>query len=194
MGEKLNSRTIVLVGPKHSGKTSAGHVLAALLTGEFIDLDASIKDQTGKSPRALYQAGPEFFKKAEALALERLLRRESRKSGDMSPATRRIIAAGGGIADNPGAMALLQKPGGPLLICLDLDAETAWDRIRREAQAGEGLPPFLDTDDPQDTHRRLHDRRAAAYRDCAHITIAAGGKSPEAIGREIINLLEKRGE
>jgi shikimate kinase len=91
-------------------------------------------------------------------------------------------------------MALLKNPGGPLLIYLEVSPETAWDRICRSVRAGGGLPPFLDTDNPQDTHRLLHIKRSAAYKDCAHISIAAEGKTPEAIGREILSLWEKRGE
>jgi shikimate kinase len=215
------------MGPKHSGKTSVGLVLAALLAGEFIDLDALIETRTGKSPRLLYIEGPDIFKEAEAQALESLIPPESRRCrhiapdglrrapagmrgtapGDM-PEERfpgpgifpgkgspiRIIAAGGGIIDNPKAMALLKGPGGPLLIYPEVSAETAWDRICLSARAGKGLPPFLDTAAPQDTHRRLHDRRAAAYKNCAHLTVAAGEKTPQTIGREIVSLLGMPGE
>lgn len=231
MGALPNSRIIVLVGPKHSGKTSVGLVLAALLAGEFIDLDALIETQRGKSPRLLYIEGPDIFREAETQALESLIPPESRQCRRIAPdgfrrapagmprgtvpkdmpeetfsapepgifpgkgkPPIRIIAAGGGIIDNPKAMALLKGPGGPLLIYPEVSAETAWDRICLSVRTGKGLPPFLDTDTPRDTHRRLHDRRAAAYKACAHLTIAAGEKTPEAIGREIVSLLGMPGE
>ncbi|MDR0997648.1 MAG: hypothetical protein LBL70_01155, partial [Treponema sp.] len=66
---------ILLTGPKHSGKTSAGRALVRLLAektdpaASFIDLDELVEDRTGKSPRALYREGPEIFRKAEADAL-----------------------------------------------------------------------------------------------------------------------------
>ncbi|MDR2020303.1 MAG: shikimate kinase [Treponema sp.] len=189
------------MGPKHAGKTSAGLALAALLAGEFVDLDALIETRTGKSPRLLYTEGPELFKEAEARALESLI--PPGEKGSPEPEQRplgekegpvRIIAAGGGIIDNPKALALLKRPGGPLLVYLEVSAETAWERISLAAQAGKGLPPFLNTGTPQATHRQLHDRRAAAYKGCAHLTIAAGEKTPQAIGREIVSLLGLRGE
>jgi shikimate kinase len=177
---------MILVGPKHTGKTSAGLALAALLAAEFIDLDALIESRTGKSPRTLYTEGPERFQEAETQALESIIRPRPRR--------RRVVAAGGGLIDNPGAMALLKGPGGPLLIYLELSSETAWERILLSARTGGGLPPFLDTGSPRDTHRRLHERRSAAYKDCAHISIAAEGKTAGAIGEEIVSRLEQRGE
>jgi shikimate kinase len=111
-------RFIVLLGPKHSGKTSAGKALALLLSCSFVDLDDYIARRSGKSPRVLYLEGPEIFRKAEAEALAALFESEV-----MIPHTREIpsspsvtevfpkviIASGGGIVDNPEALALLQK-------------------------------------------------------------------------------------
>jgi shikimate kinase len=92
---------LILTGPKHAGKTSAAAALARLCRTGCIDLDEVIASQTGKSPRTLYQEGPELFRKAEARALASLLRSPDR--------AKKIIAAGGGIIDNQEAAALLKK-------------------------------------------------------------------------------------
>ena len=172
----LNSTFIVLVGPKHSGKTSAGKALASMLSCDFVDLDAFIAQRSGKSPRALYIEGPEIFRKAEAEALAALFETETTPSP-------LVIATGGGLADNPDALSLLQKNTEAISIALDVSVKTAWTRISR---AGE-LPPFLKTENPEETHRLLHERRAAVYRQLASLVINAEGKSIEEIAEEMKN-------
>ena len=162
---------VILAGPKHSGKTSSGRVLASLLSCDFIDLDELISQRTGKTPRQLFNESPESFKKAEAEAMAAL-------TG--SGAGRRVIAAGGGIIDNADAVSILKKSGA-VIVCLNISADCAWERI----SASEELPPFLKTEDPRETHRVLHERRAAAYLQIANIVIEAEGKTPERIAGEI---------
>jgi shikimate kinase len=179
-------RFIILVGPKHSGKTSAGKVLAGILSCGFIDLDELVAQRSGKSPRALYNEGPEVFRKAEAGALAALF-----ESGTAEPPSSLVIASGGGLVDNPDARSLLEqnRAAGHLQIIsvfLNLSAKTAWERIKT---AGE-LPPFLKTENPQETHCSLHERRAAAYRQLASLVINADGKSPQEIAQEIADRLQ----
>jgi shikimate kinase len=167
---------IILLGPKHSGKTTVGRKLSALLSCRFIDLDDYIAEQSGKPPRALYLEGPEVFRKAEAGALTVLLNSEAAK---LSPLA--VIASGGGIIDNPDALALLEENVAVLPVFLDVSAQTAWKRISREGE----LPPFLRTGEPQETHRLLHERRVAAYRQFAAMLIEADNKKPGKIAGEI---------
>ncbi|MDR1863116.1 MAG: shikimate kinase [Treponema sp.] len=178
MGEEP-VQIVLLTGPKHSGKTTAGRALAGPWGGRFIDLDDGVEKRTGKTPRTLFREGPEVFRAAEAEALAEVL--ESRE--------RIVAAAGGGLADNGGAMELLKKARNLFIVCLDVPAETAWNRIL-ETAAGGGLPPFLQSGNPRETHRRLHERRARVYRAIAHRVVSAGGKSPGAIAGEIMECME----
>jgi shikimate kinase len=68
-----------------------------------------------------------------------------------------------------------------IAVFLDVSAKTAWERICR---AGE-LPPFLKTENPEETHRLLHERRASAYRQLVSLVINAEGKSPGEVAKEI---------
>jgi shikimate kinase len=57
--------------------------------------------------------------------------------------------------------------------------ESAWARIKAAADESGELPPFLNTDDPQKTHRQLHERRAKLYRELAGFTVSAGNTPEE---------------
>ncbi|MDR1836042.1 MAG: shikimate kinase [Treponema sp.] len=181
---------IILTGPKHSGKTSTGKALALICSCDFIDLDELILQRTGKSPRQLYNESPAIFQKAEAETIATLFKtgfvgwNSDGSYGETEG--RRVIATGGGIIDNAEATAALKKPGA-VTVCLDISAESAWDRIAN-APGGE-LPPFLRTENPRETHRVLHERRAAAYLQFADVVIDAEGKTPEEIAKEIKNRL-----
>jgi len=168
---------IVLTGPKHSGKTSAGKILTSLYSCEFIDIDELILQRTGKSPRELYSESVKIFQKAEADAMDSLLA-DSGKTEQ-----RRVIATGGGVIDNNDALEILNKLNA-VIVYLDIYADSAWDRISSSMDGI--LPPALRTGNPRETHTAMHERRAAAYLQLANIVIFAEGKTPDEIAAEII--------
>lgn len=165
-------KEIILTGPKHCGKTSVGKELEELFSCGFIDLDELITQKTGKTPRQLYSESPALFQQAETEALRSLLKDEQSK---------RIIAGGGGIIDNKEAVDIL-KNSGAKLVYLKVSAAAAWQRIE-----GKELPPFLQTENPQETHYALHQRRAASYLQLADIVIDAENKTPKEVAVEIFN-------
>jgi shikimate kinase len=187
-------KDIILTGPKHSGKTSAGKALASLCSCDFIDIDELILQRTGKSPRQLFSEDSAIFRKAEAEALVALTGSDGGENSgggadnaggaNGAKAKWRVIAAGGGIIDNSEALSVLKKSSA-VTVYLDISAESAWDRIA----AGGELPPFLKTENPMETHRALHERRAAAYLQIANIVVEAAGKSPQEIAADIFSRL-----
>jgi shikimate kinase len=195
-------KDIILMGPKHSGKTTTGKALASLFSCDFIDIDELILQRTGKSPRQLFSEDPAIFQKAEAEALAAIVDSGGSSVGscggennagcgtnitnsaDIAGVKRRVIATGGGLIDNSEALSILKKSSA-VTIYLDISAESAWDRIA----AGGELPPFLRTENPQETHRALHKRRAAAYLQIANIVIETEGKSPQERAAEIFSLV-----
>jgi shikimate kinase len=194
MGIPAIIRNIILLGPKHAGKTTIGRELAKLLGSSFIDLDELIEVRTGKSPRALYKESPETFRAAEIEALESLLfcplAGDNTAGRDDAPVRGRgipaVIAAGGGIIDNSRARDLLFTAGGLLLVSLEVSAETAWERVSAAAEQSGELPPFLNTENPRETHRLLHERRTAAYREIARIRVSEEGRTFDETVQEII--------
>jgi shikimate kinase len=175
---------ILITGPKHSGKTSAGVFLAKLLGAEFVDLDELVERQTEKTPRSLFKEGPETFRQAETRALSSRLSLTSPGSGAVL-----VVAAGGGLIDNAGARELLGLPEfsgkRAAIVYLEIEADTAWERIFREAEKTGEWPAFLNGENPREINAAIHERRGAAYREIASLTVNGEGKTAEDIGREI---------
>ncbi len=176
----INKTTVLILGPKHSGKTSAGRALADILGMPFIDLDDALEKQTGKSPRALYRESVEAFRESEAQALFEALGTKGA-----------VVAAGGGIADNEAATLFLKQSGDSvIMVFLETPASLAWERVRQSPE----LPPFLQGDDLETAHRLLHERRNTAYAELAAITIAAGDDTPDELATRIAAALTQRNE
>jgi shikimate kinase len=192
MGIEKRPAAVTLVGPKHTGKSSAGKALAKLIGARFIDLDELIEKQAGRPPRKLYEEGPEVFRDAERLAAETLVGGLStQENGAGGPGSAPlIIAAGGGLIDNPPALAALRGAGS--LVSLRISAEAAWARVCASAERTGSLPPFLRGDDPEGTHRALHERRGTAYGVIADFEIDAEKMNPTDIAEEIAHMLSLR--
>ncbi|MDR1363766.1 MAG: shikimate kinase, partial [Spirochaetaceae bacterium] len=139
---------LVLTGPKHSGKSSAGRALQEILGWGFVDVDALIEEREGVSARVLYGRGRDIFQKAEEEAVISLQTGFTADKG-------LIVAAGGGLSDNEGAVTSLVRNPLAVFVYLEVDSGTAWDRIKKSG----GLPAFLDVEDPEAAHALLHERR-----------------------------------
>ena len=177
MNGTSSCRIIALIGPKHSGKTSTGEELSLLLKADFMDLDLFIEERTGKTPRTLYMESPGIFMEAEAQALEAVINRTAQNR------TILVLSTGGGIIDNPAAVSLLREK--TLMVFLEVSSGTAWDRILGTSKISGELPPFLRTDNPEETHRELHTRRNRLYRELADYTVDAESADLAGICRDI---------
>jgi shikimate kinase len=191
---------IIIVGPKHSGKSGAGKALARLWeeqggSAAFVDLDELVESRTGQSPRLLYRAGPEIFRRAEAEALRSLFEGDPPGEGSFT-----VVAAGGGLADNREALDFLRnrpaanRTGAVYVAAVEVPPETAWERIGAAAEQSGELPPFLDTEDPRRTHRLIHERRGRLYRELAAVTVQGGDTPEETAARLLERLGLRRGE
>jgi shikimate kinase len=172
---------IALVGPKHSGKSTVGKDLASLLNAEFLDLDSCIEKRTGKSPRTLYKEGVDVFRSAELKTLQSILD-ASEKNESMI-----VFATGGGIIDNAEAARLLKEKS--IIINLEVSAATAWKRIIETSKLSGELPPFLQSDNPEETHHELHERRSSAYKELAAYTIDVDNANIEMAAQKAAQLL-----
>ncbi len=189
MGFVATPQVVTLVGPKHTGKTYAGKALSRLIGGRFVDLDDFIQERTGKNPRTLYEEGVEVFRDAEAQAAEALAAgvATARETPEGPSGAILVVAAGGGLVDNPRALDALKGAG--RLVSLRVSARTAWARVSAAAERTGSLPPFLRGDDPEEIHRKLHDRRTDAYGRIADFEIEAEGMNPVDLAQEIARSL-----
>jgi shikimate kinase len=176
---------LLLIGPKHSGKTSVGLALKAKLNAAFVDVDALIEKRNGLSARALYRRSRDAFIQAEAEAIASI--EPPADDGTL------IVATGGGLVDNDAALEAIGNLTGKtsvITIYIEVKAETAWQRIEETAKQGGGMPAFLDTDNHASAHAAIHKRRSAAYRRLALITVN-GEAAPEEVAAEIIVCIDE---
>lgn len=163
---------IVLMGIKHSGKTSLGSLLAKTLNLPFLDLDNLLEEEYSKERklnfRQLYtRFGESGFRNLETSAIKKI---EMGKKG--------ILALGGGTIDNIEAMETVK--GADTLIFLDTDEQILYKRIKNN-----GLPSFLGKS-PEKSFHELFTRRRLLYKNIADITLKITDEKPEELLRILI--------
>jgi shikimate kinase len=191
-----------ITGMKHSGKTTAGKLLAERLHLPFYDLDsyteAAYRDGAvpvqpvrrapaeaadrppALSCREIYRKfGREGFAAFEAAGAAKLLSEASDTGG--------VCAFGGGSIENPEVIPLFAGIG--LFIYIDEKEDVLFERIRRK-----GIPPFLSGPDPKTAFHELYKRRTRLYEEHAALRISARGEEPEKIVRRILEKLQEKGE
>jgi len=128
-----------------SGKSTLGSRLAADLDIPFLDLDARIETEAGRSVRALFESEGELgFRRREHAALSALV---------TGAPVRCIVATGGGVVELAAAPGLLQALG--RIVWLRADPAACIARLGDDAGA---TRPLLDHD-----WRARWDRRAPLY-------------------------------
>jgi len=169
----MQSKFYILMGIKKSGKTTLGRSLAKKLGTSFIDIDDVIekifqkehgRDMPGiKSCRDIYRSkGKSFFQDLEYKAILQIRKTWEQKKD-------RVVSLGGGIADNSEALCILRDFG--IKIYLESDPKLLFERIKRQ-----GLPPFLEGENPYELFSTLYTRRSGIYRTTADITVNISNK------------------
>ena len=160
---------VVLLGMKHSGKSSLGRLLAGRWGCPFHDADEALEalyaSRHGKriTAREIYvRLGPEGFFEMEAEALRELASRLGEAS--------HVIAAGGRTPLNPKAQGPLRSLG--LAVLLDVPAEALWERAVRG-----GIPAFVGPTDPRGDFLALARERDPQYREFADLVVPLDPKA-----------------
>jgi shikimate kinase len=151
-------RTIFLIGPRASGKTSLGRILAERLGAVFCDTDAMVVARLGRSVAehvAVY--GWESFRDAET----EVLKQAESACG--------VAACGGGIVLRRENRELLARG---VVLYLAADPEVLAGRL--QADPLEAQRPSLTGKDVVEEVRDVLAQRENLYREAAHLVLDAG--------------------
>lgn len=165
------SKSLILFGLKHCGKSTLGALAGRRWGLSFRDLDDWLMELAAKeltpppeSCRALYLRSPEEFRRWEEIAAA-----AASEKMEKSPL---ILALGGGTVENSAAVELLRPRG--IFVYLKEEEEILYRRII----AG-GVPPFLDADSPRESWSEVYRRRDLLCGETADITLPLEGANPE---------------
>ncbi len=170
----------ILMGMKHSGKSTLGKLLAKMEHLSFFDLDEEIEKLFSKNRAATFreiyrQVGKEGFQALETRAVNKLLTED---------VTGSVLALGGGTIDNSEVMRILKNKG--LMIYLDVEETLLYNRIQKG-----GIPPFLSTENPKESFHSLYLKRDRLYRTTADIIVSLGNEEPEQAVVRIVNKIKE---
>lgn len=165
---------IILTGPMGSGKTSVGQLLAIRLGWEFVDLDALIVEQAGKSINSIFSDdGEAVFRQLEQDQLAALAKRQ-----------RMVLSTGGGAVINPENRRLMRLIGSVVNLTAPLE-----ELVARLAASDDR--PLLQGEEPREVKiGRLMKEREQFYAD-SDIRIDTAAKSVEDVAAEVLKRLSK---
>jgi shikimate kinase len=174
-----HSNCIILMGMKHTGKSTLGLLLSQKLAVPFYDTDTVITGLSGKTPRELYASGgAALMMEQETVACRYLSTVPETRTGC-------VIATGGGLADNEAALDILVKTG--TCIYLDTPFETLFNRIQESAHRDGRLPGFLSGPDPRSLFLEIYSRRTKIYETRCDALIHAENRNTLEIAQEIMD-------
>jgi shikimate kinase len=144
--DRLDNRSIVVVGLMGAGKSSIGRRLADRLELNFFDADHEIETAAGKSiPEIFADHGETYFRDGEKRVISRLL--------DQGP---QVLATGGGAFMNEETRAYIAQKG--ISLWLRADLALLMKRVMRRDNR-----PLLKTEDPHAVMRNLIELRHPVY-------------------------------
>lgn len=138
---------LYLVGFMGTGKSTVGRQVAKQLDYRFLDSDHEIERLQGKPVSRIFaEDGEPRFRELERKFIE-----------EGHPASRCVIACGGGLVVPPGMLELLRSRG--IVICMHAPIETILQRTMHTTHR-----PLLQVDDREKRLRELFAQREQIYR------------------------------
>jgi shikimate kinase len=167
------SERIYLIGPRGSGKTTVGRLLAERLGYGFVDADIEIETRAGSTIADLFAIeGEEGFR-----------RREVGLVADLAKLDCHVIAWGGGAVLRPENRERLRANG--TCVWLSGDAAILFRRLAGDPAGASRRPALTRLSGPEEMERILREREPL-YREIAHLAVATDGMTPEAVVSAIL--------
>jgi shikimate kinase len=172
-GERMN---LVLCGMMGAGKTTIGVKIAQLTGKRWYDTDGVIVDRYGKISDIFEYYGEAHFRRLETEIVKELAKMDNL-----------VISTGGGLVLKSENNALLQENG--KIVFLRASHETLSKRLNVD-----GTRPLLQTstESIRDRLARLMKERAPIYEHVADYIVDVDGKTPEAIAKEIVEMVKEK--
>lgn len=171
-------KNVVLIGFMGTGKTSTGRILAQRLGRAFVDLDAAIEEEAGRSIPEIFAAeGEAAFRALEKEAVKRVAARRAL-----------VISTGGGTVKDAANVTELKRSGAVICLTASVDAV-----LMRTAHVGER--PVLDGKDAGDRRRAVEDlmeERRSLYA-VADYSVDTSELSPLQVADDVIGYLKREG-
>ncbi len=167
--------SIALIGFMGTGKTAVGKAVAEKLNREFVELDALIEQQAGKSI-------PELFQQDGEVAFREL---EIKVTKEVSGNKNLVIACGGGIVLNKINIDRLKKES--VIVYLTASPRVILKRILDEGEER----PLLNVPDQTLRIKELLKLRQPFYQRAADIKINTSRTDVDSVAEQIIEKLKE---
>ena len=168
----MSTPRLILLGPRGSGKTILGRLLADAWGVPLVDLDAAVVKTAGRSIAEVFaDAGEAAFRDLEAAALAGALTRNA------------VVATGGGVVVRASNRALLLACACPRVF-LHADARILWQRIAADP-ATAATRPALTAHAGEAEVRHLLDQRRPLYEAVATQSLDVGRLTPAEAAAEL---------
>jgi len=159
---------LYLVGPRGAGKTTVGRLVSARLRLPFVDADAELERDAGRTIAELFAAeGETGFRARECRVLLALTRRAGA-----------VVATGGGAVLHAEVRAALAATGATVW----LDASPA---VRATRIADTDRPALTEHGRGLDEERAVARAREPLYRACAAARVGTDGRTTEEVADDV---------
>jgi shikimate kinase len=171
---KKDIQNLILFGYKSSGKTFFGSLLARELNIPFVDTDLLVE----KLYREEFQESGTCRQISQKLGIEGFRDLEGRVIEGLKEVSEAVIALGGGTVLNIENCQKLEKFG--KLVYLEAEKNTIKQRIFLN-----GVPSFLDSDDPHQSFESMYEERKLIYEKISAFRVKLEGKTDQQVIQEL---------